>query len=69
MRFTTWSTGTLTNVFFFSAVALLSQIIVANADSNGNVLEFSDPGPDSPLVFAEEMYTVKWYVPRGEAER
>jgi hypothetical protein len=68
MRFTTSSTPI--NAYIFSAVALLSLIPAANADEHGVELFFSDPGdPGAPNVVAEQNYWVKWYVPRGKAER
>jgi hypothetical protein len=68
MRFTTVST--LTNAYIFSAIALLSLIPAANADEHGVELFFSQPGDTgAPNVVAERTYEVRWYVPRGKAER
>jgi hypothetical protein len=65
MRFNTLST--ITNAFIFSAVALIPA---ANADNNGNVLEFASPAglPNAIPVCESRYYHVIWYVPKGGAD-
>jgi hypothetical protein len=65
MRFTTLSA--ITNAFIFSAVALIPK---ANADNNGNVLDFASPAglSNAPPVYESQNYHVIWYVPKGGAD-
>jgi hypothetical protein len=68
MRFHTWST--LKNAFIFFIVAPLFLIPAANADKDGNIVAFSEPGSSNAPKFVESQpHELEWYVPRGETER